>query len=382
MNLRIFFDTVNETDQHEVYEPNALIGGIESYRETFPHWQTAEIAIIGIVEERGTQNKDIESAPDEIRKKLYQLNKGTGNKRIVDLGNLRRGVSLIESQNRLKEVCEILLAHNVFVLLIGGGHDMDYGQFLGYEANGQPINVLNVDACLDMFGSNALGENRHHTHQIFVHEPNILFHYTHLAYQSFLTDPSSMAVLEKLHFETYRLGAMRDNMEDMEPIVRNADMLSFDIGAIKKSDAPGNIYAQPFGLTSEEACQLCWYAGLSTKLSSAGFYEFNPAMDDRAQTASVIATMIWYLIEGISLRNETVNQDNFIKYIVSLPQEPHKLVFFKDSRTEKWWMEVPYAESKSRYASSAVVPCSYADYVAANKGDIPNRWILMHAKLI
>ncbi|HSK12544.1 MAG TPA: hypothetical protein VK907_04965, partial [Phnomibacter sp.] len=45
------------------------------------------------------------------------------------------------------------------------------------------------------------------------------------------------------------------------------------------------------------ACQICWYAGLSNKLSSIGFYEYNPLEDSKGQTASVIATMIWYLVE-------------------------------------------------------------------------------------
>lgn len=384
MNLRIFFDTVKEPLDAS-YEPSSLIQFIKVYDEEFPDWQQADIAIIGIVEERGTtNNQGIEKGADEIRKKLYGLKKGTGDYRIVDLGNLRCGVSLQESHLRLKEVCELLLQNKVLPLIIGGSHDMDIGQFLAYECTNNLISILNVDAFVDMYGSDEFGMNKHHIHKILVHEPNIVFHYSQLAYQTYLNDPETVSVLEKLYFEAYRIGQIRENMEEMEPVIRNTDMLSFDITAIRQSDAPGNKNAQPFGLTGEEACQICWYAGLASKLSSAGFYEYNPSEDVKGQTAGVIATMIWYFIEGFYLRKEDFDlaSPKYIKYIVSLQEDPHKLTFYKNSQTEKWWMEVPFPSEKSQYARNSIVPCSYNDYQAANNGEIPNRYILTHAKLI
>jgi formiminoglutamase len=218
-----------------------------------------------------------------------------------------------------------------------------------------------------------------------LHEPNYLFSYTHLAYQSYLIDPLSVAVLEKLYFEAFRIGQMRTNMQEMEPAIRNADMLSFDITSIKSSDAPGNKNAQPFGLTGEEACQICWYAGMNEKLSSAGFYEYNPSLDDvNKKTASVIATMIWYFIEGYYNRKNEQNfrSNDFLKYSVSMPVEPEVLTFYKSKFSEKWWMEVPYANGRERYARNSIVPCSYNDYQTATKGEVPERFISTLAKLL
>lgn len=384
MNLRIFFDPV-KVSLEENPEPATLVHHIKTYTEDFPDWQNANIAIIGVVEERGTRNnKGLEQAADEVRKKLYHLKKGTGQLKIVDLGNLRCGVSLEESYLRLKEVCELLLQHKVVPIIIGGTHDMDIGQFLAYEASNNMISILNVDSTVDMYGSDEFGASRHHIHKILVHEPNIVFHYSHLGYQTYLNDSETIEVLEKLYFEAYRVGQIHENMEDIEPVVRNADMLTFDISAIRQSDAPGNKNSQPFGLTGEQACQICWYAGLASKLSSAGFYEYNPSEDQKGQTAGVIATMIWYFIEGYYHRKEdfNLNSPTYIKYIVALPEHPHQLTFYKHSQTEKWWMEVPFPTGKSQYARNSIVPCSYSDYQAANNGEIPNRYILTHAKLI
>jgi formiminoglutamase len=270
-------------------------------------------------------------------------------------------------------------------IIIGGTHDLDYGQFAAYETMEKLVSLLNIDAFVDLEDKKESGESRQHIHKILLHEPNFLFSYTHLAYQSYLIDPMSVSVLEKLYFDAFRIGQMRTNLQEMEPAIRNADMMSFDITAIRSSDAPGNGNAQPFGLTGEEACQICWYAGLNEKLSSAGFYEYNPAFDNAQKgTASVVATMIWYFIEGYYHRKNEQNfkSNDFMKYSVSMTAEPAVLTFYKSKVSEKWWLEVPYPNGKKRYSRNSIVPCSYSDYQTAMKGEVPERYISMLAKLI
>jgi formiminoglutamase len=247
------------------------------------------------------------------------------------------------------------------------------------------VSFLNIDAFLDLEDSSDAPANRKHIQKILLHEPNYLFSYTHLAYQSYLIDPASVAILEKLYFEAFRLGQMRSNLGEVEPTVRSADLVSFDITAVRSSDAPGNRSAQPFGLTGEEACQVCWYAGLNEKLSSIGFYEYDPDFDDaQRKTASVIATMIWYFIEGYNHRKNEANfrSMDFLKYVVSMPGETEALAFYKSKLSEKWWMEVPYPNGIQRYSRNSIVPCSYSDYQTAVKGEVPERYINTLAKLM
>jgi formiminoglutamase len=348
-------------------------------------YKDAHIAIIGIKEERGSKLTGAAQAPDQIRRKLYHLKKGTGAYKIVDLGNLNPGHDLDETYVRLSEVCRMLLENNVLPLIIGGSHDLDFGQYTAYETLDKLVSFLNVDAFLDLDERKETAANAHHVHKVLLHEPNFLFSYTHLAYQSYLIDPFAVAILEKLYFEAFRIGQMRTNLQEIEPAIRNADMLSFDITSIRSSDAPGNINAQPFGLTGEEACQICWYAGLNEKLSSIGFYEYYPEFDDvHKKTASVVATMIWYFIEGYYHRKNDQNfkSNDFLKYVASMPVEPETLTFYKSKLSEKWWMEVPYPAGLQRYARNSIVPCSYNDYQTAIKGEVPERYINTLAKLI
>jgi formiminoglutamase len=386
MDLTILFSPIDDSVYSDITSPSSFYKNIRIFGDKMPPYKDAHIAIIGIKEARGTtMNSGAAQGPDEIRKKLYNLKKGNGSYRIVDLGNLNPGIDLDETYVRISEVCRMLLESNVLPILLGGTHDLDYGQYCGYETMNKLVSLLNIDAFLDLEDRRESPANQQHIHKLLLHEPNFLFSYTHLAYQSYLIDPLSVSILEKLYFEAFRIGQMRTGLQEMEPTIRNADMLSFDITAIRSSDAPGNAHAQPFGLTGEEACQICWYAGLNEKLSSAGFYEYNPEKDDaHKKTASVIATMIWYFIEGYYHRKKEQNfrSNDFVKYVVALSAEPEIITFYKSKFSEKWWMEVPYPTGREKYSRNSIVPCSYNDYQQATKGEVPERYISTLAKLM
>ncbi len=390
MNLSIFFRPVAPHIYHDIDAFNSFFKSIHVYINTFPDAAEADIALIGLTENRGTRhNQGVDQAADAVRRALYPLKKGSGMYHIVDLGNLSNGHSLEETCLRIKEVCETLIAHNTLPILIGGSHDLDYGQYQAYESLEKLVNVLCVDARIDIlpnFDERHTDQwSEHHLHKILMHDPNYLLNYSHIAYQSYLVDASAPVLLEKFYFDSYRLGQVSQHITTMEPVVRNANMLSFDITAIRSDDAPGNAHTQPFGLTGQEACQLCWYAGHSEKLNAAGFYEYNPSEDDhRHKTASVVATMIWYLIEGFYHRTyeDDFEGNDFTRYRVPMPSKPAVLTFYKAKRSEKWWMEVPNAQVEGMQEMKCIVPCDPNDYEMATQGELPHRWIQAQAKFL
>lgn len=400
MNLSIFFRALNPQIYQDIEASNSFFSSIKVYAESiqtgnrhseeFPNFAEADIALVGLVENRGTRfNPGVDQAADTIRKALYRLKRGSGAYKIVDLGNLANGHSLEETYLRIKEVCEALISYDTLPILIGGSHDLDYGQYQAYESLEKLVNVLCVDAKIDIepnFDEKVLDRFcNHHLHKILMHEPNYLLNYSHIAYQSYLVDSTAPVLLEKFYFDSYRLGLVNQNITTMEPVVRSADMLSFDITAIRSDDAPGNVHAQPFGLSGREACQLCWYAGHSERLTSAGFYEYNPQEDDtRFKTASVVAIMIWHLIEGYYHRTyeDNFESNDFVKYIVPMPSKPSVLTFYKAKKSEKWWMEVPNPQIHSMKRMKSIVPCDPSDYEMATQGELPDRWIQIHAKFL
>ncbi len=385
MDLNLFFTPVDEQIADKISSISSFYKGINVNTGKLSELEGHTIALLGINSYQNKNSKTgIAKGADIIREKLYNLKRGEGAHNIIDLGNLNPGVDLDETYGRLKEVCEYLIRNGVLPVIIGGAHNLDYGQFMAYEGLEKLITVLNVDAFLDMEESEL--PEKTHIHNMLVHEPNYLFHYSHLAYQSYLIEKTSINVLERLYFETYRVGHLRELLKDMEPIIREADMLSFDISAIRSADAPGSNNAQPFGLTGEEACQICWYAGQNEKLSSAGFYEYDPTLDDRTyKTASVIATMIWYFLEGVNHRKgeSSNNTENYLKYVVEMHSgNPASILFYKSTVSERWWMEIPLEDkSAATFGRNSLAPCSYTDYETASKGEVPDRYVNMLARL-
>ena len=69
--------------------------------------------------------------------------------------------------------------------------------------------------------------------KIFLHEPNYLFNFSNLGYQTYFTSQESLRVMDKLLFDVHRLGELSGQINVAEPIIRNASMISFDIGAIR-----------------------------------------------------------------------------------------------------------------------------------------------------
>ncbi|MEQ9307461.1 MAG: formimidoylglutamase, partial [Marinoscillum sp.] len=311
--------------------------------------------------------------------------KGSGNLKIVDLGNFRNGPELEDTYQRLQEVCAFLMEDGIFPLIIGGSHNLDLGQYQAYENQEKLITVLNIDNKLDLGDPKTALPSQSHIHRIFKHDPNYLFSYYQLAHQSYLVESKESELLEKLYFENVRLGVVKENIKDLEPIVRDADMVTFDISAIQAHYCPGAVDSKVYGLTGEEACQLCWYAGLNDKLSSIGFYEYDVEKDtEDRKTAFVLSTMIWYFIEGFYNRKGDKNfrSNDYLVYEVSLGGEPSTIKFYKSKISEKWWMEVPHPEETSGFLRSRMIPCNYSDYETAVSGEVPTRWINTYSKFI
>ena len=369
-----------------VFKPNQIGNTIEFYEGAKVNLDEFDLAIISIEENRGnTQNKGVEDGPVNIRRELYNLYTPDSEKplRLIDLGNMKLGAKLKDSYFGLASVMLNLLTNNVIPIILGGTHDNTFGQFLGYQELYTLINMVIVDEKIDLDDPGQHVDASSYMMPILAHNPNYLFNYSHLGYQTYLNDPQAIGMLDALNFDCIRLGMVRQNIEEVEPVLRDADMLSIDISAIRMADAPGRAGATPNGFSGEELCQITRYAGLSDKLTSLGIYEFNPHYDNQNQTSQLIAQMVWYFIEGYYSRRGDfpINMSNFLKFTVKFEQYDHELIFWKSKVTERWWMELPYGDKK-KYARHQMVPCSYADYEMACKDELPDRWMKVYNKLI
>ena len=352
----------------------------------FPSLENVQLAIIGVEEDRkAINNEGCGLAADYVRENFYRLFQGNYNSKIVDLGNIKKGNSIEDTYFAVTDVLASLLKKNIVPIVIGGSQDLTYCNYLAYLKMEQTINIVTVDSSFDIGDSDKELNSQSYLSKIILHKPNILFNFSNIGYQSYFVEQTSIELMDKLYFDSHRLGQVRKKMEDVEPIVRNADLLSFDVSAIRQSDAPGNGNASPNGFYGEEACQITRYAGLSDKLSSIGFYEINPAFDTNKQTAHLVAQMIWYFIDGFYNRKQDypiVDKSEYTKYRVSIKDHEHEIVFYKSNKSDRWWMDVPYPiNHQIKFERHHMVPCSYSDYQTACEDEMPDNWWQTYQKL-
>jgi len=391
MDISIFFETIDLEEYHPAEKTKRKLMGdvVRAYTlpGDFPSLDHAEIAIIGVSEDRSSvRNSGCGQAPDLIRHEFYQLFEGSFKSNIIDLGNIIQGHTIEDTYFALTSVLAELLDRNIVPVILGGGQDLTFCQYKAYEKISRIINIAAIDPQFDLGHSGEILDSRSYMSHIILQQPNFLFNYTNLGYQTYFVDQQAITLMKNLFFDTYRLGMVRADMEEVEPMVRNADMISVDISAVRMSDAPGNENAAPHGFYGEEMCQIMRYAGLSDKLSSIGFYEYNPKYDRHGQTAQLISQMLWYFIDGFCNRKGEFPPDkkkDMVKFTVTLKDFKDEVIFYKSSKTERWWMEVPIrGKHPSRYERHHLVPCSYQDYQTACQNVLPDRWWQTYQKLM
>jgi len=391
MDISLYFEPVNldERDFTNQTDYNRL-GNVTSVYATetdFPDLTDVKLVLIGVTEERAAlKNKGCGKSVDEIRDYFYRLYAHWNHLNLADLGNIVIGHSINDTYFALKEVVSYLLKREILPIIIGGSQDLTYANYLAYEDLGKVINIVSIDSKFDLGHDEHELNSKSFLSRIILHQPNFLFNYTNIGYQSYFVDQDAVALMKNLYFDTNRLGNVRMDIADAEPMIRNADMLSFDITSVRQSDAPGSYYSNPNGFYGEEACRICRYAGMNDKLSSIGFYETNPKYDSLGQTAHLVAQMIWYFIDGFMNRQGDLpglGANHYTRFMLHAGEYDEELVFLKSKKTDRWWMEIQSKfKFKNKYKRHQFVPCSYQDYQTALKHEIPDRWWKVQQKLM
>ena len=356
---------------------------INSIQEGVPDLKNVKIAIFAVNEDRNSQhNFGCGEGLHAIRTKLYQLFPGNWDTNIADLGTVEKGNKVSDTYFAVKEIIASLIKRNIIPIIIGGGQDITYINYRAYDSLEQSVNITTVDSRFDLGNLEEELTSQSYLSKIIMQEPNNLFNYCNVGYQTYFNSQEEISLLDNLFFDTYRLGEAKV-LENIEPAFRNADIVSIDIGAVKQSEAPANNNSSPNGFYGEEICAISRYAGISDKVSSFGIYEYNSKHDNNDQTAHLIAQMIWYFIEGVNFRVKDYpfsDKENYQKFTVLL-EDDEPLLFYKSNKSGRWWIEINIL-SNNKYKRHALIPCTYKDYTDATKQVIPEKWYKAMRKMV
>ncbi|RYD56608.1 MAG: arginase [Sphingobacteriales bacterium] len=375
-DLRPFFASRHFIENIEpgTYQPLQWGANIHCATQDKFDWEDADIVLVGCGEYRGERpGAGYSNGPDAIREELYKLYNWHPSIKIADAGNILQGASIDDTRAALRTVLEELREADKIVIVLGGSHDLTLQQYEVFKKAKQLINATVVDMLVDLDETEAVTSSSF-LMDMLTGTPNYMGHYSHVGFQSYYAHPRMVETLDKLRFDFYRLGKARTQMDEIEPVLRHSHLFSFDMNAIRYSDAPTNVNGSPNGFTGDEACLLTRYAGMSDRLTSFGIYGYDDKKDAHHMTAKLVSQMIWYFIDGVLIRkNEADLEDakEFVTFHVSFTD--NDTIFMKSKRTNRWWMKMP---------NQKYVPCSYADYQLASNDEIPERWLREQERLL
>jgi hypothetical protein len=344
--------------------------------KAFPDLEGVKIAIFGVLEDRLDENRTGDPFNfDGIRQEFYSLFPGNWHLKVADLGDIQKGESVEDTFFAVQSAVSQCLKKGVIPVVLGGSQDLLYAQYRAYDGVDSMVNLVNIDSRFDLGDADKPVSNISYIGKIVVTKPYNLFNYSNLGYQTYFNSQDEIELMERLFFDAYRLGEVNSDIKIVEPVMRDANIVGIDLGAVSGGALGNYRLKSPNGFDGKEICALARYAGISDKVSSFGIYEYKDELNFPS-THMLIAQMMWYFIEGVNFRkneNTISAKKEFIRYQV--PVDDEVLIFYKSPVSGRWWIEIPFiSPANNKLKRHSLLPCTQGDYLDACNQIIPERW--------
>ena len=380
VDLNDYFDPVSieKVRYSHLDGPACFSHNIVIHTENVPIKDTGRfrIALFGVPDGRNSPDEGSAHGPDSIRHSLYHLSRIPGKSKIIDLGNMKKGVTFSDTVAGLTDILTTLIRENIFPVIMGGSSALIMAADRCFTQLKTRYTLTSVDARIDFQQERKEPDSANYLHHILYNSKSSVEHFINIGYQTFLNDQQTINRLLKKRCELIRIGDVRQAIHLTEPLLRDSHAAMFDISAVRQSDAPGCSTPSPNGFYGEEICLLARYAGISDSLKIFGLFEVNPHLDLRSQTSGLAAQIIWFFLEGFAQKQYEspsigdAKSGRFTKYHVRVTDLEEDLIFVKSNLTDRWWIEISIGDDPPRY-----VACSNEDYLKANRNEVPDRWI-------
>ena len=351
-------DYVNKLDNNQLGSKLKING-----RDNLNSFESLDIVIFSVNEYRfnsGIQKSF--NANKDFRKKLYSLYYGNWNLNIYDLGDLENGNLVSDTQFALSKILEFFSKNKILVITIGGSQNLLFDMYSSLKETLQKINLVSVDNKID-FSNN----NESFLHKIIMDENNKLANFSNIGYQKHLTSVPENKLLDKMYFESINLGKIKSNVAEAEPVLRDSDIVSFNINSVKAGEL-NNAHQYPNGLSSYELCSLSRFSGLSSRVNIVSYFE----NWDLSIMNSLLAESAWYVIDGYAIRineNPLNDTNDFIYYHIEL--DNYKFKFYRSKLSDRWWVEFLNDEIIS--IEKDIISRTFDDYNNCKNSVIPER---------
>ena len=355
---------------NENYLQGSLYKKLAIHTSSFgiPDLESTNVCIIGLDEYRNSFFQSSAQDLDSLRREFYKLKFSNWKLSISDLGNLPNGNTVDDTYHALYEICKELLSKKIVLIIIGGSNDLIYPIFKSFDSYSDKVNIVSIDNQFDLYQESELVSGRTYMNKIIIDDSNSLNDFTNIGYQRHLCSHDELQLMEKLFFEYISLGEISENNMKAEPIMRNSNIVGFDMKSLSFSASYDQTQGNPNGIDSRLACILTKYAGQSNKTNFLGLFE----LSNNKVSSKLYSEIIWYFLDGVDKRiieSDFNDSQTFNKYIVQT--SGRDIIFYKSKISEKWWMLVDTSKNKS----ISYLPCLESDYLDALNDNIPIRWL-------
>ena len=333
-----------------------------------PDLESTNVCIIGLDEYRNSFFQSATHDLESLRMEFYKLKFSNWKLSISDLGNLPNGNTVDDTYHALYEICKELLSKKIVLIIIGGSNDLIYPIFKSFDSYSDKVNIVSIDNQFDLYQESELVSGRTYMNKIIIDDSNSLNDFTNIGYQRHLCSHDELQLMEKLFFEYISLGEISENNMKAEPIMRNSNIVGFDMKSLSFSASFDQTQGNPNGIDPRLACILTKYAGQSNKTNFLGLFE----LSNNKVSSKLYSEIIWYFLDGVDKRiieSDFNDSQTFNKYIVQT--SGRDIIFYKSKISEKWWMLVDTSKNKS----ISYLPCLESDYLEALNDNIPIRWL-------
>lgn len=290
------------------------------------------IALIGYCSDEGVRlNKGrpgAEKGPEHIRRELVNLpcHFKPGFK-LFDVGDIRgNGCSLSESQEALGEVVAKVLSLNLYPIVMGGGHEVAFGNYQGImkhlkeKRQDARLGIINFDAHFDIRPYHEVASSGTMFRQIadVCEAEDRPFSYYCLGIQQrgntrqLFKTANSLGVKYDLARDITQ-EKLVDVFASLDRFMKNKEAIYVTIcmDVFASAYAPGVSSAQPLGLQPWIVLTALKHVIRSEKMVSFDIAEVSPRFDRDNVTANLASTVIFHVVQQLAEVYDLHHEDVF-----------------------------------------------------------------------
>ena len=184
-------------------------------------------------------------------------------------------------------------------------------------------------------------------------------------FQRHLVELSDVAALERYSKTSMSLGYLAGMADVIEPNLRSNYGVVVDPAVLKRSEVPFISSSKPTGITVEALCLYLHHAALGLNHKRLGLLTPKD-FEDQDELGVLYATILWYYLDSISQKNQSMGKPEIDTHIVHIHQLDHALIFEHHIEKGQWWVKFDQDEA-------ILHACTEQEYRQVIEGEIPNR---------